>query len=72
MFIHEVFLKIKNKSSLNEASKRKKYKSTHKLKVTEKFLLKKNNSYGEEIERIKSNICAMLAKRVNLKTKNNN
>ena len=47
---------------LNEALERKKYKSTHKLKVTEKFLLKK--SYEEEIERMKSNICAILAKRV--------
>ena len=56
---------------LNEALERKKYKSTHKLKVTEKFLLKtsyeeeiENNNYGEEIERMKSNICAILAKRV--------
>ena len=55
------------KSNLDEASKRKKFKSIHKLKVTEKFLLKKR--FGEEIERMKSNIRAMLAKRVKEKNK---
>ena len=59
------------KSNLDEASKRKKFKSIHKLKVTEKFLLKKK-SYGKEIERMKSNIRAMLAKRVKEKTKDDN
>jgi len=48
--------------------KRKKYKSTHKLKVTVEFLL---NFF---FERMKSNICAnaMLAQRVKEKTKDNN
>ena len=35
------FNKDQIKSNLKEVSKRKKYNSTHKLKVTEKFLLKK-------------------------------
>ena len=35
------FNKDQIKSNLKEVSKRKKYKSTHKLKFTEKFLLKK-------------------------------
>ena len=71
------------KSNLNEVSKRKKYKSTHKLRVKKQFLLKKkniykeeieNNSCGEEIKRIKSNIYiyAKLAKIVKKKTKDNN
>ena len=60
--LNETSKRKKKKCNLNEASKRKKYKSTHKLKVTEKFLLKK--SYEEEIERMKSNICAILANRV--------
>ena len=33
---------------------------------------KKKNSYKEEIERMMSNICAMLAKRLKEKTKDNN
>ena len=54
------------KSNLNEASKRKKYKSTHKLKVTKKFLSKKGGKKEEEeeIEKRKSDIYAMFAKRV--------
>ena len=33
---------------------------------------KKKNGYKEEIERMMSNICAMLAKRLKEKTKDNN
>ena len=41
------------KSNLNEASKRKKYKSTHKLKVTKKFLSKKGEKKKKKKKKLR-------------------